>query len=281
MFLFRIISYLPLNILYLFSDFIYLLACYVFKYRAKIIDDNLLHAFPEKTTKERAYIKKKFYRNFTDSLAETIKFLTITKEGLAERMTLINADLVTDRVRRGETVIGICGHFFNWEANLLAFTSSLHDKCEVVYLKVNNPFFENFMYAMRSRFGGNLVERSQFQRNFIKKRNEPRLIVLAADQRPHHADIRYWATFMNRETAFFEGAEKLAKKFNNPVIFGTAHKPKRGHYVFTYQLLAEPPHDQQPHSITDRFIELTEQNIREEPALYLWSHNRWKEQRLK
>lgn len=279
MFFFRLISYLPLPILYLFSDLLYLLACYVVGYRAKVIDENLMHAFPNKSAKERKQIKKQFYRNFTDSMAETIKFLTISKEGLSDRMTLINADLVTNRVNNGETVIGVCGHFFNWEANLLAFTSSLKQKCEVVYTKVNNPFFENLMFTMRSRFGGNLVEKKNFQRNFIKKRNEARLIVLAADQRPDFAEIRYWAPFMNRETAFFEGAEKLAKKFNNPVIFGTAHKPKRGHYVFTYQVIAEAPHDLTPHSITDKFIALTEQNIREEPALYLWSHNRWKEKR--
>lgn len=279
MFFFRLISYLPLPILYLFSDFLYLIACYVVGYRAKVIDENLLHAFPEKTEKERKQIKKQFYRNFTDSMAETIKFLTITKKELANRMTLINSNLVTDKVNNGETVIGVCGHFFNWEANLLAFTSSLEQKCEVVYTKVTNPFFENLMYTMRSRFGGNLVEKKNFQRNFIKKRNEPRLIVLAADQRPDYAELRYWTTFMNRETAFFEGAEKLAKKFNNPVIFGAAHKPRRGHYVFSYRLIAAPPHDDEPHSITDQFIALTEQNIREEPALYLWSHNRWKESR--
>jgi len=280
MFVFRIISYLPLSILYVLSDILYILACYVVRYRGKVIDENLSYAFPEKTQKERSKIKRQFYRNFTDSIAETIKFITISKEELAERMTLVNHHLVTDRVRKGETVIGVCGHFFNWEANLLTFTSSLKDKCEVVYLKVNNPFFENLMYTMRSRFGGSLVERSQFQRNFIKKRKEPRLIVLAADQRPHQSDIRYWTTFMNRETAFFEGAEKLAKRFDNPVVFGAAHKPKRGHYVFTYQLIADAPHSEVEHSITDRFIELTEQNIREEPALYLWSHNRWKESRL-
>jgi len=279
MFFFKIISYLPLTILYILSDVLFILACYVVRYRGKVIDENLAYAFPEKSPKERSSIKREFYRNFTDSIAETIKFITISKKELAERMTLVNHHLVTDRVRRGETVIGVCGHFFNWEANLLTFTSSLQDKCEVVYLKVNNPFFEKLMFTMRSRFGGSLVERGEFQRNFIKKRNEPRLIVLAADQRPFHSDIRYWTTFMNRETAFFEGAEKLAKRFNNPVIFGAAHKPKRGHYVFTYQLIADAPHDDVPHSITDRFIELTEQNIREEPALYLWSHNRWKESR--
>jgi len=279
MLFFRIISYLPLSILYLFSDFLFIIACYVARYRRKVIDENLSHAFPEKSHKERARIRRQFYRNFTDSMAETIKFLTISEKELAKRVTINNAEIVLQKISEGKTVVGVCGHFFNWEAHLLGFSAFKSRNCEVVYLKVNSPFFEKLMYTMRNRFGAQLVERSQFQRNYIKKRNEPRLIVLAADQRPYLSDIRYWTTFMNRETAFFEGAEKLAKRFDNPVVFGAAHKPKRGHYVFTYQLIAEAPHSEVEHSITDKFIELTEQNIREEPALYLWSHNRWKESR--
>ena len=279
MFFFRVLSHLPLTILYLFSDILFLIACYVVKYRGKVIDENLFHAFPDKTDQERNTIKKQFYRNFTDSIAETIKFLTISKAELEKRVKVENAHIVSDRVSNGQTVIGVCGHFFNWEAHLLSYSAFQSQKCETVYLKVNNPFFDKLMYTLRTRFNADLVERSQFQRNYIKKRNEPRLIVLAADQRPYLADIRYWTKFMNRETAFFEGAEKLAKRFDNPVVFGSAHKPNRGHYVFTYQLIADAPHEETPHSITDKFIALTEQNIHEEPALYLWSHNRWKESR--
>ena len=85
---------------------------------------------------------------------------------------------------------------------------------------------------------------------------------------------------MNRETAFFEGAEKLAKKFNHAVVYGQVRKPKRGHYIFRYVLVSKPPYEgAQSHSITDSFIALTEENIRQEPAIYLWSHNRWKEKR--
>jgi Kdo2-lipid IVA lauroyltransferase/acyltransferase len=279
MFIIKILSRLPLSVLYLFSDILFIIAYYVAGYRKNVVDDNLRHAFPEKSEKERKAIKKKFYRNFTDTFAETIKFMTISKEELGRRVQIINKELVLDRVNAGKTVIGVCPHFFNWEAHLLGGTAFMSRELETFYLKVNSPFFDKLMYQIRSRFGGYLVERADFQRNFIKKRNEPRLIVLAADQRPSHSEIRYWANFLNRETAFFEGAEKLAKKFNNPVVFGFSHKPKRGHYTFTYQLIADPPHEDQPHSITDEFIRLTEQNIREEPSLYLWSHNRWKESR--
>lgn len=276
MFAFRLVSYLPLSILYLFSDFLYLLIRYVIRYRKEVIELNLQCAFPEKSLTERNKIKKQFYRNFTDSLAETVKLLTISQEELSKRVTIENVHLILEKINNGEIIIGLTAHFFNWEAHLLGIMAHVQQKCEVVYLKVNNPFFENLMQQLRSRFGGMLVERTHFQRNYLKERNKARLIVLAADQRPQRTEIRYWTSFMHRQAAFYEGAEKLAKRFNHGVIFSHVTKPKRGHYVFTYEILEEPPFDGPHHSITEAFIQRIENNIRQEPSLYLWSHDRWK-----
>ncbi|GAB2606229.1 lysophospholipid acyltransferase family protein [Belliella aquatica] len=277
MFLIKLISYLPLSILYLFSDLLYLIGYYGIGYRKKVIKENLLHAFPEKSVAERLEIERKFFRNLTDSFAEIIKMHTISKEELTRRVQIENAHIPLDLVAKGEVVVGMTGHFFNWEMHLLHMMANVSTQCEVVYLKVNSPFFEKLMKTIRSRFGGMLVERAAFQREYLRNRNTPRLIVLAADQRPTKAEIRYWSPFMNRETIFFEGAEKLAKRFGHTVIYSEVRKPKRGHYIFTYSLMDSPPYDHAAeHSITDEFIRRTEQSIRKSPDLYLWSHNRWK-----
>ncbi|MFD2035598.1 lysophospholipid acyltransferase family protein [Belliella marina] len=277
MFPIKLISFLPLSILYLFSDILYLIGYYVIGYRKKVIRENLEQAFPEKTGKERLKIEKEFFRNLTDSFAEIIKMYSISKEELARRVQIENAHIPLDLIKKGEVVVGMTGHFFNWEMHLLQMMANVSTQCEVVYLKVNSPFFEKLMKNIRGRFGGMLVERAAFQREYLRNRDKPRLIVLAADQRPTNTEIRYWAPFMNRETVFFEGAEKLAKRFGHTVIYSDVRKPKRGHYIFTYSLMDMPPYDQAAeHSITDEFIRRTEQTIRHSPSLYLWSHNRWK-----
>ncbi|AWW30066.1 lipid A biosynthesis acyltransferase [Echinicola strongylocentroti] len=276
MFVFRLISYLPLWVLYIFSDCFYLVAYYIVGYRKKVVWKNLQHAFPEKTDQELKKIMREFYRNLTDSFAETIKLMTMGKAEIAKRFQLENMDLLRDLLKKEQVIVGLTAHFFNWEGHPLSVRALVDERIEIVYQKVTNPFFENLMKTIRSRFGGYLVEKSKFQRHFIKHRLHPRLIGLAADQRPNREDQRYHAKFMHRETGFFEGAEKIAKRFELTVIFSEVHKLKRGHYKFTYRFVAEPPHDTREHSITDQFIALTEKNIREEPALYLWSHNRWK-----
>ncbi len=280
MVIFKLISILPQWVLYIFSDILFLIGYYVVGYRKKVILGNLQYAFPEKTESERREIARQFFRNLTDSFAEIIKMYRISKEDLDKRVKIENKEIVLDAIKKGQVIIGLTGHFFNWEMHLLQMMANVSNKCDVVYLKVNNPFFEKLMLAIRTRFGGGLIERSGFQRDYLRKRDQPRLIVLAADQRPSHGEIRYWASFMNRETAFFEGAEKLAKRFNHPVMYSHVHKPKRGHYTFTYEMVSIPPYEKEKeHSITDAYIALTEKNIREQPSLYLWSHKRWKDSR--
>src|SRR5690606_15726773 len=159
MFAFRLISRLPISLLYLFSDFLYLVIYYIIRYRKKVIDSNLFHAFPEKTDSERKQIKKQFYRNFIDSLAETVKLLTISEKDLAKRIKIENVHLVLEKINHNELIIGLTAHFFNWEAHLLAIQALVKKRCEVVYQKINNRFFEKLMRELRGRFGGRLIEK--------------------------------------------------------------------------------------------------------------------------
>lgn len=280
MFFFRLISYLPLSILYLFTDLLFLFAFYVVGYRKRVVNENLFNAFPEKSESERAKIRKKFYKNLTDSFAETIKLLTLPKEEFQKRYICENLHLVTGPIAEGKILVGLQAHFFNWEGHVLTMSNHLNHQCEVVYLKLNTTFFDKFMRELRGRFGATLTERNQFIKQFIAQKDRPRLIALAADQRPQFSEIRYWSKFMNRDAAFFEGAEKLAKRFSCQVIYGEVSKVKRGHYKFTYHILASPPYNEEPsNSITEKYIKAIEKNILDHPDLYLWSHNRWKEKK--
>ena len=71
-----LLSMLPLRVLYLFSDFVYILLYKVVGYRKKVVRNNLQLAFPEKSVAERELIEKQFYRNFIDNFIETLKLLS-------------------------------------------------------------------------------------------------------------------------------------------------------------------------------------------------------------
>ncbi len=277
MFFFRLLSYLPLSLLYLISDVLYLIARFVIRYRKKVIDENLRFAFPEKSEEERKNIRNRFYRNFTDSFAETMKMLTISEAEMRKRFLLTKQILPDDAVKAGTSAIMTAGHLFNWEMAILAIALNSEVVAETVYLKVNNPFFNELLLKIRTHFGGVMTEKRDFRKSMITMRNSPRIVQLASDQRPSSSEKRYQREFMNRPAVFFEGAEVLGKKMSLPVFFGKITKLKRGHYLLELSNLASPPYDlAEPHSITDAFCEKLEENIRLQPDLYLWSHKRWK-----
>lgn len=278
MFFFRLLSYLPLSVLYLFSDLIYLIARFVVSYRKKVIDQNLKFAFPEKSDEERKKIRNQFYRNFTDAFfAETLKMLTISEKELRQRFHVVNQEIIDAEVTNGKSALMMAGHVFNWEMAILGVAMNTQVTAETVYLKLNNPFFNQLMLSIRTHFGGVMTEKKEFRKSMITMRSQPRIIHLAADQRPPKSEKRYQRDFLNRPAYFFEGGEFMAKKMELPVFFGTMTKLKRGHYHFEFTKLAEPPYEShEVHSITDEFCRRLEENIKNQPDLYLWSHKRWK-----
>lgn len=276
-FLIRLISYLPLPFLYLISDLLYFVARFILRYRKKVIDENLKYAFPEKSEKERVKIRNRFYRNFTDSFAETIKILTISEEEFRRRFVIVNQEALDAPVKQGISSLMVTGHIFNWEMGVVGTNLYSEVPIETVYLKVNNPFFDELIKKIRTRFGGYLTEKREFRRAMLTLGKDPRIVLLGSDQRPPASENRYQRYFLNRPAVFFEGAEFLSKKMNLHVHYGKLKKVKRGYYNYEFIPLAKPPYDShQQHSITNAFCNMLEENIREQPDMYLWSHKRWK-----
>src|ERR1035437_35481 len=86
----RLLSLLPLRMLYGFSDGMYVLVFHVVGYRKKVVYENLRNAFPEKTDKERDLIARKFYHHLCDIMVEIIKMLHISNEEIKRRMVFSN-----------------------------------------------------------------------------------------------------------------------------------------------------------------------------------------------
>ena len=70
-------SLLPFWLLYRFSDLLYLLMCYVVKYRHKVIWKNLSESFPERSEAELRRLQRDFYRWFCDYIIETVKLMSL------------------------------------------------------------------------------------------------------------------------------------------------------------------------------------------------------------
>lgn len=272
----RLLSLLPLQVLYLFSDLAYAVIFYVIKYRRNVVMSNLLVAFPEKTEKERKRIAKDFYHNLTDTFIETIKFLHWGKKDIDKRFT---CDLsgMEQAIASGGPVHLLGMHNMNWEYVNWGLVQRLNLPFLGIYLPIASKAFDKIIYKMRSRFGTVLIPATGFKEAYLAYIKVPHVLASAADQSPGNPGNAYWVNFFGRPTAFVKGAERGAVAIHAAVVFGHFYKIKRGYYHLDTKFIAsDAAAIGQPGEMTREFAAFVEASIRQKPANYLWSHRRWK-----
>jgi Kdo2-lipid IVA lauroyltransferase/acyltransferase len=272
-----LITLLPLSVLYLFSDLLYLVLYYIVSYRRKVVAENLKNSFPEKSEEELKTIGKKYYRHLADLLIETFKLSHISKKELKKRFTYSNLELI-DRLREDKRdIIAVLGHYNNWEmSTLLPFY--LKYKIIIIFKPLQNKYFNGFINKQRSKYGIVLTPTSQVIREIVnyRKTNINTVSVFISDQIPAKGDIRYWTKFLNQDTAVYTGAGKIAAKYDMAVVYFHIQKVKRGYYNLDIELLHEHTKGLSEDQITETHVRRLEEIIREKPEYWIWSHRRWK-----
>ena len=68
----------------------------------------------------------------------------------------------------------------------------------------------------------------------------------------------------------------MARKLDLAVVFLKVNKTKRGHYSAEFIPITLAGKETEKNEITEKFLALTEAQIREQPDYYFWTHKRWK-----
>lgn len=273
------ISYLPFAWLYRLSDGLYVLLYGVFKYRRSVVSKNLLLSFPEKSAAERLEIERNFYRHLCDLIVEGLKGFNTSYPEVAQRMKVINPEVIDRYFEQGRSVVLVGGHYGNWEMFALAIDQCIKHQAVALYTPLKDKYIDGKVRASRSKYGLFMLSINQIRENLASTKHQLTATIFGSDQAPSKRQRAYWMTFLNQETAVQFGTEKFAKEYNMPVVYGFIHKVKRGHYEFSFQDITDAPNET-PHGwITQTHTRLLEETIRKQPEYWLWSHKRWKRKR--
>lgn len=269
-------SLLPLRVLYGLSDFLRIFLFYITPYRKKLVLSNLAIAFPEKTEAERYQIAKDFYRNFIDHFLETLKLLSVDKAFLQAHFTIDNPGLFEPFFREGRRCQLHLGHSFNWEYANNSFPYASAYPFIVIYMPIANKIFNRLFLHIRTRTGAIQVPATDTRKQMLAYRHQPYMLTLVADQTPGSPENAYWLNFFGKRAPFVRSPERGARSGNTPVIFVHFYKPSRGKYHVKLFLGSDAPASLPEGELTRKYVEFLEWSIHQEPALYLWSHRRWK-----
>ena len=273
-----LIASLPFRAMYKVSDILFYLL-WLSGYRKKVVLQNLRNSFPEKSEAEIKTICKAYFRYLCDLILETLKTLTMTEQEARDHCTFHKAEWLDKMYEEKKSFIIVMGHYGNWEWAGPSFTLNTKYQLVVIYRPLSNPYFEKMMSGMRTKFGTRITPVQQTLRDMVANRSQVTATAFIADQTATR-DNAYWTTFLNQDTAVFTGPEKLATKFNYPVVFMNVKRPRRGHYEVIPELLFANPKQTSETEISEGFTKRLEKEIVDNPVIWLWSHRRWKHSRV-
>lgn len=276
-----LISLLPFWILHGLADVIYVILYYLAGYRKKVTQDNLRRSFPDKDEKWIRATSRRFYRSLADIILEDIKVLTISQKKLARHYRYLNTGIFENIVKQNRSVILAIGHCGNWEWLGNTFGPLyLQYKGFAIVKPLQNKYFDGFINGLRNHFiDDSIIYMKDTLRTMVKRKNDVSIYVFAADQTPSNPQTAYWSEFMNQDTPFYTGIEKIARTLDLSVIFIDLYREKRGYYAGELSLITDSAKSTKENEITEAYIQKLEEAIRKRPHNWLWSHRRWKHKR--
>lgn len=274
---FRLITLLPLKVLFLLSEIITFFVYHLIGYRKKIVITNLKNAFPNRSEKEIRHIARKYYRHLSVMMVENIHLRFVTDKQFKKHLVFENKALIDDLYRKGKNLIVMLGHLGNWEM-AAGLTRFVDYQGAAVYKKLSSPVFEKLYFDIRKRVGVEPVEMRDVMRYTIKRMQQksPFMLFMVADQAPLKSEALHWLGFLNQDTSVFMGSEKLARKFDMPVVYADLLRQKKGVYKMSFSLITDTPKLTKEMEITRLFFHYLQQSIEKSPRYWLWSHRRWK-----
>jgi len=231
-------------------------------------------------TAERAAILLQSYRNMSEVFAELLWGWRASAEELKGRLSVDNPELVARFVAERRSVVLLTAHVCNWEWLLPGGGAHFGIPIDAVYKPLRVASVDAYMREARSRFGGQPIPINSFAFELLRRAGQPRAYGLVADQTPKKDMDKYWTRFLNQDTAFFVGAEKIARFLDAAVVYVAMRRIRRGYYAVHLHVLAEPPYDGDETGgegwITEAYARRLEAEIRANPADWLWIENKWK-----
>jgi Kdo2-lipid IVA lauroyltransferase/acyltransferase len=269
-----LIASLPFWALYKLSDSLYYLIR-ISGYRRKVALENLKNSFPDKSDAEIKALCKAYFRYLCDLTLETIKTMNMTEREAKEHCVYHQPAWLDKMFEENKSIMIVMGHYGNWEWAGPSFTLNSNYQLVVIYRPLSNQYFEKMLSITRTKFGTRIIPASQTLRDMVANRKDVTATAFIADQAATTANS-YWTTFLNQPTSVFNGPEKLAVRFNYPVVYISIQRLRRGYYKLIPELLFDNPATTIEGEILEAFTKRLEKEIVGDPTIWLWSHRRWK-----
>ena len=287
----KVVGSLPLKVHYAFAGFITWVLRDVMRYRNDVVLTNLARSFPDKKYHEIKQIYKEFYKHLGELFVEAIWFgasnyKRLYKSGI---VTVTNPEVFNEVFEKTPNTTVLFSHCGNWEllGGFLGYRTSTGVKMameekhiRVVYKELHSKFSDEFFRRNRVNALETVgteceIESSKILRTALKGRNEKAVYIYIADQYPYVSAFHV-GEFLSQPTLAMLGSAGVAHKLGHAVVYLKMKRVQRGKYEMTFIPICEDASKMTPEEIMRKYFDILEEEIRETPHNWLWTHKRWK-----
>lgn len=257
---------------------------YILKYRYRVVYTNLQRCFLNLNESDINSLAQRFYQYLVFQLLATPKLLSCSEKQIKQEHLILEGLEVFDSLNLSDrkACIVLMGHYGAWElfsAGQIYF-APLGYQQEQLYRPLTNKALDRLQKEMRSRFGSLSTPKGDIGRAIIRLLSDPaptpHIIAFIADQTPRANVGKVWVNFLGQTTAFLDGAERIARKYDLPIVYMDVESLSDLKYCGKMKLITDKPNTWPEGEITRVYAQMLERTILRSPEMWLWSHRRWK-----
>tara|TARA_B100000579_G_scaffold291887_1_gene242451 strand:+ start:3902 stop:4762 length:861 start_codon:yes stop_codon:yes gene_type:complete len=240
----------------------------------KLIEQNILKAFPKISQKDLNVIISNMWSNYGRILSEYVFLKDFRESKFENNLKIIGQDILEEIKKDKKPVIFISGHFNNFELMAMHIEKSGIDLA-TIYRPLNNKFLNFIMEKIRKKYicknqikkgiAGTKQLLSYFKKNFS--------IALMIDQRVSQG-IK--SNFFDHQAYTTTIPAQFVKKFNCKIVPVYIERYNKINFKLTVNKPISYSNNESIEDITVDLNHIMEKMIIKNPDQWIWSHNRWK-----
>jgi len=248
------------------------------KKHRKIALSNLTTAFGARfSTAQQKRIAKASFRHFGRVFADVIKTRHINQDKIRRLLTVEGTEHLEKALSEGKGALIFSAHLGNWE--MATAPISQIGKVNVIARALDNRLLEQELLLIRKKLGANVIYKQQAARPILRALEANEMVAILIDQNV----VRNQAVFVDffgKTAATTPSLAAFFLKTNAPVIpvfcYSIQNKRYRVKIFPPLNINAKAKEEQDVLKITQLCTKIIQNQIQENPNVWLWFHNRWK-----
>jgi Kdo2-lipid IVA lauroyltransferase/acyltransferase len=279
-----VVQAMPIDAGQQFAKLMAWLFCDALHIRRRVVDDNLAHAFPEMSPKERIDLSRRMWEHLFLLVLEVAHaprkihetnwrdFVDLRNEAALMR------DLFSDR-----PLLIIASHLGNFEIGGYAL-GILGFPTYTVARTLDNPYLDKFVNDFRGRTGQHMIPKNGGFDQIMHVLAQGGTMTFLADQ--YAGPKGCWVEFFGRPASAHKAIALLALDNNAKMSVATSQRLDRPMRFELWNYATIDPHEVgnsvgTVRELTQWYSTRLEELIRRTPDQYWWLHRRWKDTREK